>query len=312
MASLTHWHVLGAGSIGCLWAWYLHKAGHCVTFICKDNDQKEKLTNTLPLTLVKNNNTYTTDIEIINIKDLSNGHYLDNILVCVKAHQTQSAMQTLASAINKNTTIVLMQNGMGNQQEFIAAFPDNPVYTAITTEAACSHSILSVEHTGIGLTQIGFLSSNSLSKNNDNDILKKLNCDLSITLNTDIEKNLWQKLVVNCCINPLTVIYACKNGALANNINAQKSIKKIITECYLLATALNKESYLQGIEKIVCDVIHSTAKNTSSMRQDTLHNRQTEIHYMNGYIVSQAKKLKLDVPENSKLLKAIEGLSHST
>ena len=58
-------------------------------------------------------------------------------------------------------------------------------------------------------------------------------------------------------------------------------------------------------EKCVIEAVYSVAEktfgNTSSMLQDVLKGRMTEIDSINGYIISRAKKHNIEVPVNEAL-----------
>lgn len=298
MAQITHWHILGAGSMGCLWAYYLSKAKHSVTLIARNEQHRQQLHTALPLTLIKSSSSTTCNLTIVTPEKCKP---IDHLLICLKAYQTANGIDLIRPLVSNAATIVLLQNGMGNQQLLLDSFPTQAIYAAITTEAAYRQETLLIEHTGTGITQLG-----NLSQQKDDQLLRKISCALTTVLNKDIEAALWQKLVINCCINPLTAIYRCKNGQLADIPQAQQSIKKIIAECKLVATAMGKQHYLDNIEQQVADVILSTAKNTSSMLQDTLNQQPTEIAYMNGYIVTIGAKNHIHTPENNSILRAIK------
>lgn len=358
MASLTvslqrtHWHILGAGSLGCLWAFYLQQAGHRVTLIAKDDKQKQALLQAQPLQLLKDGQLHRAGtIGIVTAGELdsrlrgndgskrgndgvgvgvgsesgndgsgydgSGSGYdgsgydgsegrnddqpLQHLLVCLKAHQTEAALLAIKPCIPDNATMVLLQNGMGNQQLLAALFPRCATYAALTTEAACKRDALLVEHTGHGHTQLGTITGQV-----DTNLLQKMHCALPATFHPDIETALWQKLVINCCINPLTVVYRCRNGELAHKPEAQTQISTIIDECRAVACAINAGIDLAGMEQTVAAVIESTANNTSSMLQDVLQNRPTEIDYINGFVSRLGKTLGIATPANDKLTLLIQ------
>lgn len=56
---------------------------------------------------------------------------------------------------------------------------------------------------------------------------------------------------------------------------------------------------------IVCDIGAKTAKNVSSMRQDSLAGRRTEIDYINGYIVAKARAFGLPCPIDVKVVQMV-------
>ena len=55
----------------------------------------------------------------------------------------------------------------------------------------------------------------------------------------------------------------------------------------------------------VQQVISATAQNYSSMQQDLQYKRRTEIEAINGYVVQQAKRYQLAVPQNEALLQQV-------
>ncbi|EJS43430.1 pan5p [Saccharomyces arboricola H-6] len=137
------------------------------------------------------------------------------------------------------------------------------------------------------------------------------------------------KFLVNACINPVTAILDCLNGEIKDSCGSV--FTSIIDECLqILRVAyrplfeyhenfngnkeypemdingvLTTENMVSEVTRIGCDV---NAKNSSSMRQDTLFLRDIEIGYINGYIVKLASKLKLD-PSCCKVNKTIEELA---
>ena len=53
-------------------------------------------------------------------------------------------------------------------------------------------------------------------------------------------------------------------------------------------------------------VAEATRENISSMRQDVMKRRKTELDYLNGYLCHQAFILNIEIPENLKLLAEIK------
>jgi 2-dehydropantoate 2-reductase len=123
-----------------------------------------------------------------------------------------------------------------------------------------------------------------------------------------------QKLVINAVINPLTVVFNCHNGEIFNSASRLALIETLIAEISSVIRAIvsaNSETadvtVLEqfseaSLRKIVFDIGAKTARNISSMRQDVLAGRETEIHYINGYIISRASHLGMKCPINEKLV----------
>ncbi|QLL33394.1 hypothetical protein HG536_0E03050 [Torulaspora globosa] len=133
------------------------------------------------------------------------------------------------------------------------------------------------------------------------------------------------KFLVNACINPVTSIVDCVNGELADD--SADIFSLIIDECLRVLkvaytplfeyetryhgregyppvpvlSVLNTENMVKEVIRLGCVV---NRHNSSSMRQDTLYLRDTEIDYINGYIVKLADKYQL----NAKVNRTIQSL----
>jgi 2-dehydropantoate 2-reductase len=57
-----------------------------------------------------------------------------------------------------------------------------------------------------------------------------------------------------------------------------------------------------ALQKQVYDVGALTARNSSSMRQDVVAGRKTEIEYINGFVGRAAEALELECPVNARVV----------
>lgn len=285
----AHWHILGAGSIGLLWAAHLVKAGHQVTLLTQHQPP-------YPQKIQCDQQSYT-----INIQANNAASPIEHLLITTKTWQTLDAVNAIRRAIQPQTSIVLLQNGMANHQWLLEQFPSNPVYAAITTEGALRQQAWQVKHTGFGVTTLGAMNAHCAQRPHF------LDCDLNLQHSDNIQTALWQKLVMNCCINPLTALHDCLNGELLNNPQALEQIAQIRLECCRVATQLGFAEALQNIEPMLIEVMQKTAQNSSSMREDFRQGKPTEIDAINGYIVQQGQKLGIATPVNQLLVQTIKG-----
>lgn len=297
------WHILGAGSIGLLWASYLAKAGCKVVLIPKDSKHEQQLIQHKHIQLVVNDTEQKLSFSVFNKLQATK---IKNLLVCLKHHSTTKALRNIQDHTDKSTRIILLQNGMGNDQYLAQHFAHNPYHIASTTEAAKRLSINAVEHTGIGSTTFA-------CKQNEGEILKTLiDCDLSCNFTDDIDTTLWQKLIINSVINPITAIADCLNGETLTQVQFNQAfVKQLVNEALLCSSAegikINQAEITNSLEKVVS----STAKNSSSMREDIKHKRLTEIDGINGFLLSIADKHKLTLPAHRQLVTRIKQLEQT-
>ncbi|KAI9708747.1 MAG: hypothetical protein M1820_003702 [Bogoriella megaspora] len=109
-----------------------------------------------------------------------------------------------------------------------------------------------------------------------------------------------EKLAINCIINPLTVLLDARNGAILFNFHITRVFRLLISEISLVFRSLPE---LQGtpnlklkfspdrIETLVVSAANATSENVSSMLADVRAGRQTEIEYINGYVVKRGEEL---------------------
>lgn len=125
-----------------------------------------------------------------------------------------------------------------------------------------------------------------------------------------------EKLVVNCVINPLTVMLDCRNGDVLANFSMTRVMRLLMAEILLVIQSLPE---LQGspnlkirfsperMEKIIVHIARQTSQNISSMLQDVRRGTTTEIEYINGYIVDRGEKLGIKPVMNYMLMHMVQG-----
>ena len=244
---------------------------------------------------------------------------IEQLIICTKAHNTIDAFISIQPKISPTGSITLLQNGLGNHEKIAQLLDQIPeflgrLFLASTTEAAKKTSANSLQHTGIGEIHFGLYKSYTPDPNEPT--LDHPFHHLKNTAYTqDIERILWRKLMVNCAINPLTVKFNCLNGDLLNIEEAISLIRGICKEAALVAEKLGKfngessEEISESAFKNVLAVLHNTHANSSSMREDVLKGRETEIAYINGYLVKLARQHSLDAPLNITLTSFINDVT---
>lgn len=289
--------IVGPGAIGSLWACKLQQAGHTVGLWQRRASQPQ---GQLQLDEQATRRFSLNDSNALSQSDL--------VLVTVKAWQVEQAITPLLTTIHPDAVLVFMHNGMGALDELANKLSGFPVLLATTTQAAYKPSAEQVQHTGLGITQLGAWNEKGRQCDFIADVF---NHALAQSVwNPDINQALWQKLAINCAINPLTALHQCRNGELAQPQYASQLDAIIDEVCQVIKLESVALDAVQ-IKQTVHQVILATAENFSSMQQDIAHQRRSEIDFITGYVVKCAQRHQLALPENSKLLKAIQQIEHS-
>jgi len=111
---------------------------------------------------------------------------------------------------------------------------------------------------------------------------------------TAIHERLWRKLALNCAINPLTVLHACRNGGLQAYAG---EVSALCEELIQVLQCCDQPRAAEGLQGQVNQVILATAANYSSMYQDVAQGRRTEIRFLLGYICEAAVRHACHAPQ---------------
>ncbi|EFB71230.1 2-dehydropantoate 2-reductase [Providencia rustigianii] len=277
--------LIGCGAIGKLWLAALTSQGH---------DTQGWLRVAQPDLFVDvNEPDGSTFRELIPCNNIHHLHASELVIVCLKAWQVSDALLPLLATIPENCPILLLHNGLGTLEEL--GVLRHPFLCGITTHAAWQNNN-QVFHVANGVTHIGAANSQAEAYSSIADILHEALPD--VAWHNKILSTSWKKLAVNCVINPLTIEHQCPNGQL---INYPKQITKLIDECCQVMTAEGLHIDKAELTEYIYSIIHNTADNYSSMLQDDRNNRRTEIDYITGYLIKQARAHGLHTPENDRL-----------
>lgn len=288
--------IIGAGSLGLLYAYYLSKQ-HKVTLYTNRQEQADQI-NSLGIRMIKGNfrdtaivhatakKTYTESILIITVKQ----YHLDSII---------NELKTLSPR-----TIVFLQNGMGHIRR-LASLLHHDVIVGIAEHGALKVEDHIVHHTGEGTTKLALYQNHEGFKDDLGELVNSQKHDFPILFLADWEMMLKRKLVVNATINPLTAVLRAKNGELITNIYYKKLLYDLFEEVISILGMEEKEELWDNVSNICA----KTAENESSMFRDIQHQRPTEIDSILGYLILNANEKS--IPNVSFLYHAIKGIEGS-
>lgn len=299
--------IVGAGAIGCLFAARLKLANNDVTLIHRDRSvvraiRKHGIS-------LKEITDRTRVVHVPVRKGPVTVPGLDVFIVTVKAYDTKSVATSYRERIDTDTTVLSLQNGLGNV-ELLRSHFKRPALAGSTTEGALSLGPGKIMHTGKGSTIIGD------PKGDPSEIggmLKRAfdGAGLPTTIHSNIQGVIWTKAIVNAAINPLTALTRMSNGELSKS----HAIVKLGSEVIAEGVSVSRAEHVRLVGNplnLWRKILTSTMANKSSMLQDIERGKMTEIGQLNGAIVSRAKKAGVRVPTNEILMKLIRGLETSS
>jgi 2-dehydropantoate 2-reductase len=299
--------IVGAGSLGLLFASKLAAVSD-VEVVTRTAVQSAKL-NSQGIDLIEADRESSTAIKAFQIVEaqlvLSKSEVNDWVFLMVKQKDiTSDLLADLKAYIGLETRLLCFQNGIGHMDIMKSAFPFNRIYAAVTTEAALKMTETKVKHTGRGITYLGMVDQEMPAAPFDeqekmlHSVLVK--AGFEIYLSKKMISLIWNKLLLNSIINPLTAILNIKNGGLLQSPHLLQLMRSLFDEGILTARTAGIEMNENLWEQLL-EVCAGTALNSSSMLQDITEGRTTEIDWINGALLKAAEKYALALPSHHSL-----------
>lgn len=298
---MHNWHILGAGAIGCLFASLLQQASARCTLLLRENDPALDA-GEADITLRDHGHTTTRAFAVSACRA---PEPIQHLLVTAKAYDVVQAVASVSHRLSGDSSVVLLANGLGFHEILAARWPGLNYYSATTTEGVFREAQRSICHAGRGQTLVGRQGQATPADWFGDWQALAADCDWT----QDINQALWRKLAINCAINPLTAIHRCRNGELAANPALAHEVASLCAEIKTIGLAAGHAAAVNQLQAQVAAVIAGTADNRSSMLQDVVAGRETEIEYLCGYLVRVAAELGLRAPRNEAMLRAVQALS---
>jgi len=303
--------IVGPGAMGLLFGAFFLRSGEDVYFLDKDK-KRAKILRRKGICVEGLSNFVIEEIKVTTeVKEIGKA---DLIIITTKSYSTESAIKSVLPILDEYISILTLQNGLGNVEIISRYVPQKQIIAGVTGEGATLIDIGYIRHAGRGETIIGAISKIKNQKLKLKDIAGLFNrAGFQTKITSDVEGLLWSKLIVNVGINALTAITRLNNGRLLEFPFTRKIMREVVKEAYRVAKKKKiKLLYPNPIEKVE-EVCRKTYGNISSMLQDVLKKKKTEIDFINGAIVKEGERLGISTPINAiltDLVKTIESSYH--
>ena len=155
------WYILGAGSIGCLWAAKLYQSGIQASLILRPHRFQQLNSPSSALLKITDTLGKQTKIPIKVTTAASISQPIKTLLVTTKAQHARDAVASIQTLLTDTSRLLLLQNGMGSQQDIASDLPEQDIWAGSSTDGAYLTAPFHVTHAGQGVTFIGKLTNAS-------------------------------------------------------------------------------------------------------------------------------------------------------
>ncbi|MBU3004641.1 2-dehydropantoate 2-reductase [Paraglaciecola arctica] len=309
--------VLGAGSIGCYLGGRFINGGANVTFIGREKIQSEVKLHGLRLTDLDGLDSHIEASDVAYVTDQECLRDADYVLVAVKSGDTTATAKQIKALIKDTAVVISFQNGIRNFDELSDILNQNRVIRGMVP--------FNVINKGSGHFHRGTEGNLAIEAKQGefSDLLAVAEkSNMAITTYEDLLPIQWGKLLMNLnnAINALSGLPLVEQ---LGNRNYRKVLAKSIKETLkvlslnnivvqpannippkLLPVILNLPNWLY--KKVAAASLKIDPLARSSMYEDFVRNRKTEIDFLNGEILHLANKKSIKVPVNSAIVELVK------
>ncbi|KAL4806633.1 FMN-dependent dehydrogenase-domain-containing protein [Aspergillus unguis] len=241
---------------------------------------------------------------------------VDYIVCAHKAIDQDKVAASLAPAIDQNrTTIVIIQNGVGNEEAFRKEFPQTCILTCVTWVGATQISSGIVKHTKAEDMQIGVFPNPHLNPSTEQSRLATFAALLKhghtrFQILDDMQPQRWEKVVWNAAWNSLTTLTMVDTQTwLHSSADAEPFTRRVMLEVISIARGCGVPLKDELVDELMRK-INAVPGIGSSMQTDCKSGRPMEIDVILGFPVRRARELGIQAPCLETLyvvLRAVDG-----
>jgi 2-dehydropantoate 2-reductase len=299
--------IIGAGAMGSLYGGYLSGSGEEV-ILYDINKEHIGAIQKKGLIIEEGNSGEETIRHPEASSDPESVKGSDVVIVFVKSTATRTVINQFAPLLSDHSIVITLQNGYGNEGIIREKCGAERTAAGVTSQGATFLGPGKIRHAGNGPTHLSMSDRENRKLEPFTGLLEKSGFETHIS--DKIEDLIWSKLIINVGINALTAVTGLRNGQLLNFKETKALMKDMVDEA--MAVVQKKGIHLQydNPVEMVFSVAEKTGLNRSSMLQDFDRKRLTEIDFINGAIVEEARKAGISVPVNEAITRLVKTMEH--
>ena len=226
---------------------------------------------------------------------------LDVVLLAVKAHQVEAALERALPSLSNEGVVAYLGNGLG-VVESLQRHHLGRVVAVTCTHGAMVGEGASTRWTGHGSLMLGSWPSGPVTPAMMalEALLKRANLNPVCVENA--RSHVWRKALLNIAINPVCALAGVENGIMLERHDLLESGLELMREAMDVGHALGIEqpSPVEAATDVI-DVLTATATNRCSMLEDVRRGRRTEIDALNGAVVDLGEEAGVPTPRNAQI-----------
>lgn len=302
-----HIGVIGAGALGLYYGAMLQRAGHRVSFLLR-RDYQAISKQGLQVHSINSNFHLPQVAGFRTAKEIGP---VELVLVGLKTFANQSLTELVRPLVGKDTAILTLQNGLGNEELLAKTFPAEQILGGIAFLCSNRGEPGHVHHLGEGRIRLGEFSCALSSRSQT---LAKMFSRAGVPCEAvaDLHKVRWEKLVWNIPFNGLCALTNKNVNQLLAHPPSKILVRQIMEEVVAAANTQNLSQSVNG-EPFVTRMIEMTEQMDHycpSMMIDRQEQRPLELETIYAIPLRLAAQAGISMP-HTEMLYGLLGLGET-
>jgi 2-dehydropantoate 2-reductase len=232
----------------------------------------------------------------------------DLIIVALKHHHLEEAVQDLKDLVGQQTTILSVMNGLDSEEILGSVYGMDKVLYAVSVGIDAVRQANRIGYTKLGLHYFGEATNAQISPRVRRVQEAFERAGIPHETPPDMLRMLWWKFMVNVGTNQASAVMRAPYGVFQSSPQARALMEALMHEAILLAQAAGVNLVEQDIEDwyAVLDTLSPEGK--TSMLQDIEAGRQTEVEVFGGKAVELGRVHGIPTPVNETVWRIIKVL----
>ncbi len=304
-----HLVVMGAGAMGGLFGGLLAEGGLRVTLVDAWAEHIDTMRTQGGLRMVGVGGdriiplTATTDVASIPAADV--------VFFQCKAYANEAAATSARHLFGNGTVAISFQNGLGNEARIAAVLGAENVIGGLTAQAGLVEAPGMVRNYGDLPTHIGEMSG-GLSDRTTRLAAAFTRHGLPVTASPEIKREKWKKLLGNVALGAISAVTDMRSFEIMQVPELQTTVFRLVDEAAQVAAADGVVLDTEGARSVLMKLIDTTGGGTgnakSSMREDIIRRRRTEIDTIHGAVAALGRKYGIATPTLDAMVSVVKGV----
>ena len=237
----------------------------------------------------------------------------DVVLIQCKAYANEAAADSIKHlfASGRPTVAISFQNGLGNEERIGQIIGAGNIMAGLTSQAGLVEAPGVVRNFGDLPTHIGE-QSGGVSQRATAIAAAFSRHNLPVSASADIMREKWKKLLGNVALGAISAVTDMRSFEIMAVPELRETAMRALDEAAKVAAAEGHDLDVSESREVLMKLIDTTGGGTgsskSSMREDIIRRRQTEIDTIHGAVAALGRKHAIATPTIDTLVALVKGL----